>query len=363
MKGRNNQMTKKLMKLSTIMLAVLLCVSLLLTACGGGGGSSKPAENNPPADSGSPSADDGKTYTLKYICSWTKGNINFDRLEVFKEEIERLSNGRLVIDIIGGSDVFPASETAEAVMNGVADGAYSSVGYFASYIPESEAISVSNMTFAEMVDSGGIDFLNEKFFHPNNLILYAVGNEVELTPFNIYMKTPVSSLADIQGKKVRTSPGFLNEVVAGLGATATPLALNEVFSALEQNLIDGFTAPSFIGGEQGFFEYAKYMIYPGILRPGGAMIINKNSFEALPEDLQKLLLDNAKGIVTAWDDRVDREATDNNIAVLKEKGGEVVELPAADAAKVNEISNEIGWEIIKQRTPEYFDELKAKFLK
>jgi len=357
-------MTKKLMKLGSIMLAVLLCVSLLLTACGGGGKSSG-GDSQAPAqqgDAGKP-ADSGKTYTLKFIASWPKGNINYDRLEVFKEEIEKLSEGRIIIDIVGGSDVIPANESAEAVMNGVVDGAYTSVGYFANYIPEAEVISVSNMTFAEMLASGGIDYLNKNYFEKNNLYLHSAGNEVELTPFNIYMKDPVKSLADLKGKKIRSSPGFLNEVVTAIGAAATPLAISEVFSALEQNLIDGFTAPSFIGGEQGFFQYAKYMIMPGFLRPGGVLIINKTTLDSLPEDLQKLIWDSAEHIVQAWDDKVDKTASEDNIQYLLDAGGQIVELPENEAAEFTKLTIDVGMKIIEQRAPEHIDELRKLFVK
>ncbi|MDR1571084.1 MAG: TRAP transporter substrate-binding protein DctP [Clostridiales Family XIII bacterium] len=347
------------------LVTALLVMIALMSGCGGSSSDSQqseaPAAGEQQAAETEP-ADDGKVYTLKFVASWNPGNVNYPRIEIWKSEIEKASNGRIQIELLGGIDIFPASETAEAVNQGVVDGAYTSSGYMASYVPEGDVLSCSNMTTAEMVASGGYDYLNG-IMAAQNLYLVSNNNELEASPFHIYMVKPIATLDDLKGKKIRTSPGFWNDIIAELGGTPVPLALNEVFTALEQNMIEGYTAPSFIGSGEGFFEYAKCKVEPGFLRPGGCLIINTNSLAALPEDLQDLIKGFAVPMATAWDDQYDNTVSQPNLQALLDAGGEVVTLPPEDAEKLVQTAMDAAWGTIADKCPDKIDDLKKYFIK
>jgi C4-dicarboxylate-binding protein DctP len=365
-------------KVLTLVLAACLVATTFLASCGGnessGGGSSaaaggsagaSPAAEAPAqSDTGASeeTATDEEVYNLRLIASWNPGNVNWPRTEIFKEWIEDKSGGRITVELVGGVDVFPADETGEAVSQGVVDIAYTSSGYMATYVPEIDVLACSNMTVQEQIDSGGYDYLNE-ILAGHNLYLVSSNDDLDATPFHIYMIDKVTSLADLKGKNIRTSPGFWNKIADGVGATAVPLALNETFTSLEQGLVDGFTAPSFIGSGEGFFEYAKYMIYPGVLRPGGCLVINTDTLAKLPADLQDILKNCAAELSQTWLTEYDNTITAPNVAALEEAGGEVVTLSEEEGAKLKLIADDAAWGAVAEKCPDSIDKLQELFRK
>jgi TRAP-type C4-dicarboxylate transport system substrate-binding protein len=358
---KEEEMKRRIKRLKAVILIGMLFFGLAATGCdrngasgqGGAQGEGEPLETSEAV----------APITWDFACSWVQGNFNYTRLELFADIVEEITDGRLIINIVGGPEVIEASETTEACVNGVIDGAYTSCGYAAGYIPIGEVVSVSDMTNAEMNSSGATDFLRD-VYSESGLYYYAAVNEVVSTRFHIYVNKPVETLADLKDRRIRASLGLWNDVASALGMVPSPLAFTEVYTALEQGLIEGYMAPAFSGVNEGFFEYSKHMIFPGIGRPGTVMPFNLESWEALPGDLREILLDNTDYITTEWDEQVDKGAMDANIAALEEHGGSVITLADGDAEKLTDTFNEIGWASIAKNCPDYdMEELKKIFMK
>jgi TRAP-type C4-dicarboxylate transport system substrate-binding protein len=218
------------------------------------------------------------------------------------------------------------------------------------------------MTTKEMVASGGYDYLNG-ILAKHDLYLVATNDDQLSTPFHIYTVNKITDLAGLKNLKLRTSAGLFNEIGIALGTTSVPLPLSEVFTALEQGLVEGFTAPSYIGGGEGFFEYAKYRIEPGFLRPGGCLLINTDSLAGLPQDLQDLIKGSAVTLADAWDVQYDRSISEPNVAALEAAGGALVTFSDADAKELTRIADEAAWNALAAKAPDSVDKLKELFYK
>lgn len=302
------------------------------------------------------------THTLKFAASWAKGdNAQFKTLEIFKEVVEKETNGRLKIEIVGGAEVFPPTETAEAVKNGAIDGAYTSAAYYSGMIPEGHALSVTNMNNKEMIASGATDLLRE--IHANNNLYFLMsGDEVEYQPFTFVMTKPIEKLEDMKGKRLRAAPGLYSDVIKALGATPVTMPMSDLFSALEQGLVDGYCTVAVSGGKEGYFKYAKNMVRPGWYRGATDIIINLDSWNKLPKDLQDELNGLTEKINAEWSAFFKAEL-DKNLQFLKEAAGQENQLPPAEAEKLANLVDDIGWKYVKQQAPQYADKLEKALRK
>ncbi|HBP66983.1 MAG TPA: ABC transporter substrate-binding protein, partial [Alcanivorax sp.] len=96
---------------------------------------------------------------------------------------------------------------------------------------------------------------------------------------------------DIKGLKIR-APGLAGEVMQRIGATPVQMPGGEVFTSMQTGALD---AADWVGPYNdltfGLHKVAKYYYYPGWQEPGAMleMMINKEKWDALPEDLQAIV--------------------------------------------------------------------------
>ena len=101
----------------------------------------------------------------------------------------------------------------------------------------------------------------------------------------------INSLDDFNGLKMRI-PGLGGEVLEKLGGSPINLPGGEIFTALQTGTID---ATEWVGPYNdlafGLYKAADYYYYPGWHEPGSEMelLVNKDAYEALPNDLQAIV--------------------------------------------------------------------------
>jgi TRAP-type C4-dicarboxylate transport system substrate-binding protein len=168
-------------------------------------------------------------------------------------------------------------------------------------------------------------------------------------PGGYAMRTPVRSIADFRGKKIRVlaSP-FQTGQMARLGATGVPLSLGDVLPALQQGTIDGSftTVPVFTTLQ--YQEAAKYITETGQAYVFGAAMLSKRWFDGLPADLQAQVMAAARQAeteVTPWE--LDFLVAQRKVWV--DKGGELVPLTAADKAEIMTKLAPVGEDIVKTK--------------
>lgn len=107
-------------------------------------------------------------------------------------------------------------------------------------------------------------------------------------------KKPVHTPSDLKGMKIRVANSMV--FIKGfevLGATPTPLALGEVYTALQQGVVDGLENPltTLDGGK--FQEVAKYLILDGHVKNFTTFVVGEIFFKSLTPEQQKMLVDSA----------------------------------------------------------------------
>jgi TRAP-type C4-dicarboxylate transport system substrate-binding protein len=168
-------------------------------------------------------------------------------------------------------------------------------------------------------------------------------------PTVVGMRTPLRSVADFRGKKIRVlaSP-FQTEQMARLGATGVPIPLGDVLPALQQGAIDGAFTGITIFTTLSFQDATKYVTETRQSYIFSIAVLSKRWFDGLPADLQTLVMDAAKqaeGELKQWS--LDFNASQRK--VWTEKGGELIALPDAEQAELMAKIGGVGDDIVKTK--------------
>ena len=257
-------------------------------------------------------------YQWKLVTTWPK---NFPGLgagpENFARYVDEMSAGRLKIHVYGAGEIVPPFEIFDAVSQGVADAGHGAAYYWKGKIPSSVFFTAIpfGMNAQEMNGwlhyGGGLELWREAYA-PFNIIPFAGGSSgVQMAG---WFNREVNSVADLQGLKMRI-PGLAGDVFAEAGGTAVRIPGGELYTSLQTGVID---AAEWVGPYNdlafGLHEVARYYYYPGWHEPGSMLefIINRNSFEALPADLQAIVTYAARAVNQ---DMLDEFTARNNTAL------------------------------------------------
>ena len=103
---------------------------------------------------------------------------------------------------------------------------------------------------------------------------------------NVYMDQPVESAADLKGKIIRVndSPTYI-EMVSLMGGSGTAMAQSEVYTALQQGVIDAGENSELVYNDFKHYEVAKYYIYTKHIVHPDVVIASTEFLDSMtPED-------------------------------------------------------------------------------
>lgn len=106
--------------------------------------------------------------------------------------------------------------------------------------------------------------------------------------------TPIRRPADTKGLKIRAPniPIFV-ETIKAMGASPTPIDFSEVYTALQQGVVDGQENPIPTIWAKKFFEVQKYVMLTGHMLQSNSMAVNGKFFGSLPAEYRKILKEEA----------------------------------------------------------------------
>jgi len=133
-------------------------------------------------------------------------------------------------------------------------------------------------------------------------------------------KKSLTKLDDLKGLKIRTMENPVHlDAFRAMGASPLPMAYGEVYTALQQGVIDGAEAANTNYEAQKFYEVAPNWAMVAWTTLVSDMIMGEKFFQSLPADVQKAVVQAAQESA-----RVEREAyarsEDVALATLKAKG-------------------------------------------
>ena len=214
--------------------------------------------------------------------------------QVFKPELARLTKNQLQVDLFPAMQLGGAKENVDAVRAGSLLMTWVGAAYMSRIVPELEAVSLPFL-FAgreaafKVMDGNVGKLLDQKMSDKNFMVL----GWMELGSRNITnSKRPIKTIDDLKGLKIRLQPNETHlATFRALGANAVAMDVKELYSAMEQKVLDGQENPFPIIRAGRYNEVQKYLSNSGHFFDFVLVMANKKSFEALKPEYQKAIRD------------------------------------------------------------------------
>ena len=327
---------KKISRRSFLAVAGAAAAAAALTACGG----SSSATAASPASSAAASAAGDATaaandpkVTLVYAEVNPLDTIVGQTATHFKEKVEELSGGSVVVDVQASGVLGSENDVLDAILGGSTSIDISRISAFAltSYgCNKSKLLSIPftfenrahfwNFANSELAP----EFLNE----PQELGLPVRGVFYGEEGFrHFFTVNPVSGIDDFKGLKLRVSNDpVMNGLVEGLGANPTVVSFGELYSALQTGVVDGAEQPIANYKSNAFPEVANNLILDGHTLGAVQAVITDNAWNKLTENQQAAVME-AAADTQAFNADLSETAENKVLDELKSSGCNVVDVP------------------------------------
>ena len=241
--------------------------------------------------------------------------------QVFKKEVARLTNNQLQVDVFPAMQLGGAKENVDAVRSGTLALTWVGAAFLSRIAPELEAVSLpfvfgSRESAFRVIDGPVGHAIDRKLQDKGFLSL----GWMELGMRHVTnSKGPIRTMADLKGLKVRLQPNetHLNTFRA-LGANPVAMDVKELYSALEQRVVDGQENPYTVISASRFGEVQKHLSNTGHFFDFIAVVASKRAFEQLKPEHQKAVRE-AMASTIAYQRKLAAEQEAGKFAELKAK--------------------------------------------
>lgn len=220
-------------------------------------------------------------------------------LQPWAEKIQAESGGRIAVELypamqLGGK---PA-DLVDQVKDGVVDLTWTVIGYTPGRFPKSEAFELPFMvTTGEATSVAFQEYyekhLQDEFADYKVLAVHAHGPGL----IHTIGSKPVQKLEDMNGLKLRGTSKVVNQMLEAMGASPVGMPVTAVPESLSKSVIDGTVVPWEVTPAIKIAELApnhtSFSGKNGLYTATFLFAMNKDSYDALPDDLKKIIDDNS----------------------------------------------------------------------
>ena len=283
----------------------------------------------------SASADEPITLTYAEV-NPLDGTTVGDMAKAFKEKVEELSGGSVLIDIQASGVLGSEDQILDNLLGGgnICDLSRISAFALTQYGCDKASLLSIPYTFVnedhfwKFADSElAQEFLNE----PQEIGLPLRGLCYGEEGFrHFFFKNEVKGLEDLKGLKIRVSSDpVMTGMVTNLGASATRVPFTELYSALNTGVVDGAEQPTANYRSNAFQEVAPYLLLDGHTLGALQIVISDAGWAKLNEEQQGWIMEAAKYASSVCREKV-AENEQKTFDQLKEDGATVI--PVEDKA-------------------------------
>ena len=257
-----------------------------------------------------------------------QANVPAKVLDVWADKVEADSDGRIKIDRfpsmqLGGSP----PELIDQVIDGVADIVWTVAGYTPGRFPSTEVFELPFMIEDPRAASCAYWTQFEEYMKDSELADVKVLGTWVHGPGMLHTSDPVETPEDLQGMKIRGGSRLVNELLTLAGATPVGMPVPSIPEALSKGVIDGTTIPWEVTTSLKIPELVEYHTEfegPALYDLTFVMAMNKQKYEALPDDLKTVIDENSgmKLSVFAGGVMVDNDAPARENAI--DSGNEII---------------------------------------
>jgi len=270
----------------------------------------------------------------------------------FIAEVEQQSGGRLKIDLRSNDTLIKHDAIKRAVQTGQIQIGEIRLGVYGNEDPMYILDGLPNIS-ADYDEAWLLTQAQKPYFEK----LLGKNNMRPLTYVSwpgqgFYTKTPVASVEDFKGKKLRIYSLPTQQMGQMLGFQATILPFAEVPQAFATGLIDSLFTSAQTGIDTQAWDYVKYFTYTGTLHNKNIVIVNERALRQLPADVRRIVLD-AGERASKRGYEMSRAAGIATLQTLRDNGMTVVEeAPASVREALAKVGDTMVADWRKTATPE-----------
>lgn len=250
--------------------------------------------------------------------------------EVFKQELEKRTNGRVTIQIFNNNTLGSNREALELAKAGNVDFVLSGVAHASRFAPQLNAVLFPYMwkdreTMFQVLDGEVGQKLSDSLKPANMSIIAWWDNGFRHVSNN---KGPINKIEDLKGLKLRTLPSSVHVAFfKALGAVPTPMDFAELLPALQQGVLDGQENPPGVVHPFRIFEVQKYYSLTAHVNEPMIVVMSESARAKLNDEDIKAMNEAIK------------VATEFQRKLNDEKSAELMKLLAAEM-EINEVPSE-----------------------
>lgn len=266
-----------------ILVSGLVGLSLVLAACGG----------NNDEDNGANAGGDPE-YQWDFVTEETQGEVQYEYAVEFSEILKEKSDGNIEMTVYEYGGLGDGVDQAEQLMMGSTQFGIVSPGFTGTMVEEAQIFALQfllpddiALTQEILNDSEALNVdLREKYEeHGMSPLAYWTEGAMQWTG-NSPLRTP----SDFEGFQIRVqnSP-LINTSYEAYGADPTAMDWGELYTGLDQGVVEGQENPIFFIESAGFHEVQEHMTISNHNNYVAMTVVNTDFYNELPEDVQTMI--------------------------------------------------------------------------
>jgi tripartite ATP-independent transporter DctP family solute receptor len=307
------------------MLLAMALMVFVMAACGGGSDSSSTETSG---DAGSDNAGGGETVTLKVGHTLSDTSHYQEGLTYFKEILAEKTNGEIDVEIFPNGSLGGERDMVEGLQIGSVDLVLTSTGPMSGFVEEITVVD--------------LPFLFRDAEHAHAVLDGEIGQDLLAKLESIDLKglawwengfrnvtnntRAVHTPEDLKGLKLRTMENDIHMAAfRELGVDPTPMAFTELFTAMQQGVVDGNENPVPVIYSSRFYEVQKHLTMTRHFYNPSVLLTSNNLFDGLSPEHQEALVEAAKEagifereVVQRMDSELLDELEANGMEVVRE---------------------------------------------
>lgn len=276
-------------------LTILLALTLIFTGCSSPQKGSSSESANQQAQNQEQKAPEKVVMKLSSVLP--EGHPTHEAMLFFADKVKEKTHGQIEIQVFPNSQLGEQRDALEGMKVGTLEMAMSATGPLAQFVPT--------------IDVLNLPYLFKSLDHMHNVLDGEPGKklaeDIEKSGFKflfwmdsgsrniINNKRPINKPEDLKGLKIRVmTSNLMVDTLNKMGAIATPMGQGEVYSALQQGVLDGWenNPPTLLTLK--LYEVSKYFSWTRHFMIPDVVLMSKKVYDKLTPEQQQAIIEAAK---------------------------------------------------------------------
>jgi len=248
-------------------------------------------------------------------------------IDHFAQVVADRTEGRYKIETFYSSSLGGEREIVEAVQMGTQELSLTGTSVTSNFVPTVRVLDLPYL-FRDYGHARGVldsdigeDLLESYKDYGFQALGWAENGFRHMTTSSKAIETP----DDLKGLKLRTMETPIHiRAYREFGVLPTPMSFSELFTALQQGVVDGQENPLSVITTSKLYEVQEHLALTGHVYTAGVFLMNKDIFDSLSDEDKEIFTEAAREATVVARNRVDADEV-GSVEVLRNAGMQIVE--------------------------------------